>query len=385
MDDVANGWRHRKNGHFIQLESPNLRSQESQESGTTQPKGLPGFRMSVTKQGLRFYREGSPKEASFIDAGRIIRVYAQDDDTLLAALQLAQEKWGGVKLNGTEEYKHRCAELAAQHGIRIANPELQGFIKAIRQPKPPLSPEYARNTIETEEVAQKIRHRKLYDAYSEHKKALREHIESEPRKPLVLGVKKWKEEHEQWKIERDNLGRLIIDDLKALGVDTDKPDIAEREAEQRHKSIQEFAHSEAIRLHPEAAEVIRRDEAINEQKQRESEALEREKGEKYNRLRSKVRELAKARTGKEVFLVTDAQKGRKYSGVLIGVVEQEGRHIAVQALYGGHVIMHNIPEKDVLKTASLAGRSVDITGGDGFIRAEVDRSEELKRDSGWSR
>jgi hypothetical protein len=44
-------------------------------------------------------------------------------------LQLAQEKWGGVKLNGSDEYKRRCAEIAASNGIRITNPELQGLIK----------------------------------------------------------------------------------------------------------------------------------------------------------------------------------------------------------------------------------------------------------------
>jgi hypothetical protein len=126
MDDVADGWRHRRDGNFLQLESPNP---GELESWTANPKGLPGFSMMVTKQGLRFYREESPKEASFIDAGRIIRVYAQDDDTILASLQLAQEKWGGVHLNGTDEYKRRCAKLAAQHGIRIDNPELQTLPK----------------------------------------------------------------------------------------------------------------------------------------------------------------------------------------------------------------------------------------------------------------
>jgi hypothetical protein len=58
-------------------------------------------------------------------------VYRQDDDTLLAALQLAQEKWGGVKLNGTDEYKRRCVEIAAKNGVRIANPELQGIASAL--------------------------------------------------------------------------------------------------------------------------------------------------------------------------------------------------------------------------------------------------------------
>jgi hypothetical protein len=32
-------------------------------------------------------------------------------------------KWGGVQLNGTDERKRRCAEIAPKHGIRIANPK----------------------------------------------------------------------------------------------------------------------------------------------------------------------------------------------------------------------------------------------------------------------
>jgi hypothetical protein len=56
----------------------------------------------------------------------------------LAALQLAQSKWGGVKINGSDEYKCRCAELAVKNGIRVVNPELQ---KLLRKPEKTKSPE----------------------------------------------------------------------------------------------------------------------------------------------------------------------------------------------------------------------------------------------------
>jgi hypothetical protein len=88
MDDLADGWRHRRDGNFLQLEPP---SSGAAESPAREPHGLAGFSMAATKQGMRFYSEGTPKEASFIDLGRSIRVYRQDDESLLAALQLAQE------------------------------------------------------------------------------------------------------------------------------------------------------------------------------------------------------------------------------------------------------------------------------------------------------
>jgi hypothetical protein len=103
------------------------------ENAYNESRGILGFTMTQTKQGIRFSSERTPKVSSFIDTGRTIRVYRQDDDTLLAALQLAQEKWGGVKLNGTEEYKRRCAEIAVKNGIRVTNPELQGVMNEIER------------------------------------------------------------------------------------------------------------------------------------------------------------------------------------------------------------------------------------------------------------
>jgi hypothetical protein len=86
---------------------------------------LPGFKAVAGWKGTtRFYRDGTPGVTAFADMGRKIRVYQSDDETILAALQLARQKWGGVQVNGTDEYKRRCAEIAAEHGIRITNPEL---------------------------------------------------------------------------------------------------------------------------------------------------------------------------------------------------------------------------------------------------------------------
>jgi hypothetical protein len=70
---------------------------------------------------------------AFVDVGHVIRVYDEDDRSILAALQLAQSKWGGVQVNGTEAYKRKCAELAARHGIKLTNPELKTEVEATQK------------------------------------------------------------------------------------------------------------------------------------------------------------------------------------------------------------------------------------------------------------
>ncbi|MDL2263668.1 relaxase/mobilization nuclease domain-containing protein, partial [Synergistaceae bacterium OttesenSCG-928-I11] len=122
----ADEWRHRKNTKFLQMSAPD--DCKSIIEGTP-PQGLPGFQMLATQQGVKFYRD-APANISFLDAGQKIRVYREDDDTLLAALQLAQQKWGGVQLSGSDDYKRRCAEIAARNGICVANPELREVVAA---------------------------------------------------------------------------------------------------------------------------------------------------------------------------------------------------------------------------------------------------------------
>jgi hypothetical protein len=64
--------------------------------------------------------------ADFIDYGKIIVFAAKyDEASVTAALQLAAQKWGSVRINGSEEYKQLCVRLAAKHNVKIFNPELK--------------------------------------------------------------------------------------------------------------------------------------------------------------------------------------------------------------------------------------------------------------------
>jgi hypothetical protein len=74
---------------------------------------------------------GSANIADFVDYGKKILVSEKyDKKTILAALQLAQQKWGAVNISGDERYKKMCLEVASssKEAIRI-------FIEGKEAPK----------------------------------------------------------------------------------------------------------------------------------------------------------------------------------------------------------------------------------------------------------
>ncbi|MCC8997885.1 MAG: relaxase/mobilization nuclease domain-containing protein [Candidatus Contendobacter sp.] len=69
----------------------------------------------------------------FVDLGREIVIHAEHDrDTVLAALQLAAQKWGRFQIEGDVEYQALCVRLAAEHGFQLGNPDLQAAIGQAR-------------------------------------------------------------------------------------------------------------------------------------------------------------------------------------------------------------------------------------------------------------
>ena len=129
LTEEAEKWRHRKNKRIVLLENPDGETMSKPVEYT----GLSRFSLTVTSRGVNFTSQDNPKSVAFLDGGCVIKVYDQSDDSLLAALLIAQQKWGGVQLNGTDEYKRRCLELAVKNGIRVANPELQDAHQEIRE------------------------------------------------------------------------------------------------------------------------------------------------------------------------------------------------------------------------------------------------------------
>lgn len=77
---------------------------------------------------------GRGRGVSFVDKGKTIDIHDwRGRDTTLAALQLSAQKWGSFQVTGNDEYKAMCAKLAAEHGFKISNPELQERIQLERQ------------------------------------------------------------------------------------------------------------------------------------------------------------------------------------------------------------------------------------------------------------
>jgi hypothetical protein len=71
------------------------------------------------------YKKDGSAEAQFIDYGKKIVLAGQcGDNAVLAALQLANQKWGSAYINGTEEYRQQCVRLAAAYNLKLYNPDL---------------------------------------------------------------------------------------------------------------------------------------------------------------------------------------------------------------------------------------------------------------------
>jgi hypothetical protein len=163
---------------------------------------------------------------------------------------------------------------------------------------------------------------------------------------------------------------------------------AHQEAAVRHERLKEYAAEEALRLHPAAAAIIHEDDARREYEERArreaEEARERIEKESYGLFRLSIWELA-AKFGEEAFIVTNAQDGRNYSGLILGTAEHNGYHYAAQLIGDSHVILHNVEKSDLPKMVSIVGKNVEIKCIDGRIGAIA---EELERPEGsrwWSR
>jgi hypothetical protein len=255
-----------------------------------------------------------------------------------------------------------------------------------------MSLEAARKTIEAETRRQETRHWNIWGSYKAHKKEFDILTASEPVKPKLLGVRKWRVKHAEWESEHGRLLELIHSDLESLGAkhsaDGTDMDKAHKEAAAQHELLKEYAADEARRLHPEADAIIFDDDARIEREERArheaEEARERIEKEKYRLFRLSIRELA-AKFGKEAFIVTNVQDGRNYSGLILGTAEHNGHHYAAQLIGDSHVILHNAEKNDLQQIASIVGKNVEIKCFDGRIGAITEECGQRERNRGWSR
>ncbi|KJX37147.1 DNA-primase RepB domain-containing protein, partial [Enterobacter hormaechei] len=95
------------------------------------------YQPEIVGQQVHYSRKeeaGAGGGVSFVDKGKSIDIHDwRNRDSTLAALQLSAQKWGSFTVTGNDEYKAMCAKLAAEHGFKITNPELQERIQQERQ------------------------------------------------------------------------------------------------------------------------------------------------------------------------------------------------------------------------------------------------------------
>jgi len=126
--ELADQWRYRAS-------EPQRIEGDKTEPPT--PRDIRAYTPEVHGQEVHYTRkenEGAGRGVSFVDKGRQIDINEwRSRDTVLAALQLSAQKWGSFKVNGNDEYKTMVVSLAAEHGFKIDNPELQDTIQKERQ------------------------------------------------------------------------------------------------------------------------------------------------------------------------------------------------------------------------------------------------------------
>jgi hypothetical protein len=103
---------------------------------TPVPHQFAGFVAEKRGEDVRYNHrkaDGRVGAVAFTDHGDRVEIGNwRDRETVLAAMQLGAEKWGALTVNGTDRYKGLAVELAAEHGFRLTNPELQDALAAAR-------------------------------------------------------------------------------------------------------------------------------------------------------------------------------------------------------------------------------------------------------------
>jgi hypothetical protein len=325
--------------------------------------------------------------------GKVIKVYREDENSLLAALQLAQQKWGAVQINGTGEYKRRCAEIAAKNGIKVVNPELRTVERKQREIPPTpmrMAPDEAREHRESwiaktaaprieryeREMVEKLK--SLREAEKVAVLSLEEIRRREPEEGLFDALpilrQKRDEKLKDWQRELRGAERKIASVRQDI---ENHP----RDLEAGREKITRDVAKEFGSLNPSIAAVIHDDDVRRE---REEQERERNEAEARKHFYASIRDMA-AGYGKKVSIATNAQDGRNYSGIMLGVAERDGHYYAVHLSYGEHVILHRVTKDELPVIESVVGKKVEVScrnNGIGEIREEPQRRGHSR---GWSR
>lgn len=126
--DLAEEWRYRDS---LTIQPARVEGRDPQPRSV--PRDIRSFTPTIQGREVRYtHRAGGA--LAFTDTGKHIAVADERNPAaVLAALQLGAQKFpGGMVLTGNAEYKALCVRLAAEHGLKIINPELQADMTAAR-------------------------------------------------------------------------------------------------------------------------------------------------------------------------------------------------------------------------------------------------------------
>ena len=81
-----------------------------------------------------YCRDGS-FTADFSDMGKriVLNKRKLTEESVAAALQLANQKWRATVITGNDEYKELCVKAAVKYGLKLANPDLAAEVERRRQ------------------------------------------------------------------------------------------------------------------------------------------------------------------------------------------------------------------------------------------------------------
>jgi hypothetical protein len=133
--EMAEQWRHRE------------RRRPSIEGPTFEPpvaRDIRAFSAVIEGAKVHYHLIGARATPAFTDRGKQIDIHDARRESVLAALQLSAQKWGSFTVRGGDVFRGLCVELAAEHGFKIMNPDLQQAIdrerERLRQERIPQAP-----------------------------------------------------------------------------------------------------------------------------------------------------------------------------------------------------------------------------------------------------
>lgn len=112
--------------------SAEIRPADPVRSKDPEPRDIRDYLPEVFGREVRY--SNAQGKTAFVDSGPKISVADQSDASVLAALQLARQKYGkDLVVTGPEEFQEKVTRLAVRNNITLANPERQEEIRKERE------------------------------------------------------------------------------------------------------------------------------------------------------------------------------------------------------------------------------------------------------------